>query len=48
VMVYKNSSYKNEWNGIDYNGRQLPDDTYFFVLKTGNGRTRTGYVVIRR
>lgn len=48
VMVYKNSSYKNEWNGMDYNGRQLPDDTYFFVLKTGNGRSRTGYVVIRR
>lgn len=48
VMVYKNSDYQNEWNGLDYNGKQLADDTYFFVLKTGNGRTRTGYVVIRR
>lgn len=48
VMVYKNTDYQNEWNGLDYNGKQLPDDTYFFVLRTGKGRTRTGYVVIRR
>jgi gliding motility-associated-like protein len=48
MMVYRNDNYKNTWNGVDYKGRNLPDDTYFYVLRTGNGRSRAGYVVIRR
>ncbi len=48
VEVYKNNMYDNSWNGVDYNGRQLPDDTYFYVLKTDNGKSETGYIVVRR
>jgi gliding motility-associated-like protein len=48
VEVYKNNKYDNSWNGVDYNGRQLPDDTYFYVLKTANGKSATGYIVVRR
>lgn len=48
VKVYKNKNYDNEWNGIDYNGNPLPDDTYFFVLKSENGKSLSGYIVIRR
>jgi gliding motility-associated-like protein len=48
AQVYKNLSYDNSWNGVDYNDNPLPDDTYFYVIKTGNGKSISGYIVIRR
>jgi gliding motility-associated-like protein len=48
AMVFKNSDYDNKWNGVDYNENPLPDDTYFYVLKSSNGMSKKGYVVIRR
>jgi gliding motility-associated-like protein len=48
AQVYKNGNYDNLWNGVDYNGNPLPDDTYFFVMKTENGRSVSGFIVIRR
>ena len=48
VQVYNNRNYDNLWNGVDYKGNPLPDDTYFCVIKTGNGKTVNGYIVIRR
>jgi gliding motility-associated-like protein len=48
VQVYKNINYDNSWNGVDYNGKPLSDDTYFYIVKTDNGPTEKGYVVIRR
>jgi gliding motility-associated-like protein len=47
-QVYKNVNYGNEWNGVDFNNQDLPDDTYFFTLKTENGKNISGYVVVRR
>jgi gliding motility-associated-like protein len=46
--VYRNKAYDNLWNGIDYNKKLLPDDTYFYVLKSENGKSISGYIVIRR
>ncbi|MGA2406680.1 MAG: gliding motility-associated C-terminal domain-containing protein, partial [Bacteroidales bacterium] len=46
--VYKNMNYDNLWNGVDYNKHPLPDDTYFFVLKSANSKSIGGYIVIRR
>lgn len=48
VQVYKNGNYDNSWNGVDYNGKILPEDTYFYIAKTGNGINETGYIVIRK
>lgn len=48
VLVFRDKDYQNNWNGVDYNERPLADDTYFFVLKTGDGRQRTGFIVIRK
>ena len=48
AQVYKNMNYDNSWNGVDYNKNPLPDDTYFYVLKIGNGKSYSGYIVIRR
>jgi gliding motility-associated-like protein len=48
AQVYKNTNYDNSWNGLDYNGNELPDDTYFYVVKSQNGKSLSGYIVIRR
>lgn len=48
VEVFKNSNYDNRWNGIDYNQRPLPDDTYFYILKSEKGKAITGYIVVKR
>jgi hypothetical protein len=46
--VYYDRDYHNNWNGVDYNDRPLPDDTYYYVLNTGKGKPRSGFIVIRR
>ena len=48
ALVYKNGNYDNSWNGVDYNGKILPDDTYYYILKTESGTTEKGYIVVRR
>ncbi len=47
LIVYRNTDYDNSWNGVDNNNDFLPDDTYFYVLKTGIGKSVSGYIVIR-
>ena len=47
TRVFENKNYDNQWNGADYNGNPLPDDTYFFVIRTDRN-SRTGYIVIRK
>jgi gliding motility-associated-like protein len=46
--VFKNAAYDNKWNGVDYNENPLPNDTYFYLLKFKEGRSQSGYIVIRR
>jgi gliding motility-associated-like protein len=48
LKVYETKNYQNDWEGLDYNGNPLPDDTYFYVLKTTNGKSLSGFVVVRR
>ncbi len=48
VQVFKALNYKNDWNGLDSSGDPLPDDTYFYILKAANGKSLSGYIVIRR
>lgn len=48
VLVFENKQYDNMWDGVDYNGNPLPDDTYFFILEPGNRIAANGYIVIRR
>jgi gliding motility-associated-like protein len=46
--VYVSSLYKNDWDGTSsFNGLELPDDTYFYILNT-DGELRQGYVYINR
>jgi gliding motility-associated-like protein len=48
MQVYKNTDYDNSWNGVDDHGKPLLDDTYFYVLRSENGKSLSGYIVIRR
>lgn len=48
TLVYKNSDYDNKWNGVDYNKKPLPDDTYFYIINTAIGKSYRGYIVIKR
>lgn len=48
-VVFKESPYKNDWDGKSSNGKDLPDDTYFFIFDYGNGdKPVSGYVLIKR
>lgn len=48
VRVYFTATYGNEWDGKDYNGNELPSDTYYFILKPEKSKTLKGYIVIKR
>ena len=48
AQVYKNTNYDNSWNGVDYNDNPLPEDTYFYILKTNSIQSIKGFFVIRR
>ncbi len=48
VQVYKNENYDNSWNGVDYKGNPLPDDTYFYTLRIPNVKSISRYIVIKR
>lgn len=47
-QVFTSPQYQNNWDGRDTKGNDLPDDVYYYVLKTYKGEVITGYVVIRR
>jgi gliding motility-associated-like protein len=48
LKVYENAEYDNTFEGLDYNSNPLPDDTYFYVIRSANGRSLSGYLVVRR
>ncbi len=48
LKVYENSDYDNSWEGQDYNSNPLADDTYFYVVRSENGTSLSGYIVVRR
>lgn len=47
LEVYKRDNYTNQWHGQTDKGDDLPNGTYFYVVKTA-GNTRTGWVYINR
>jgi len=48
VQVYSNGDYDNLWNGVDDNEKPLPDDTYFYILRSVKGKPIRGYIVIKK
>ena len=47
MKVFGQKDYQNDWNGR-WNGNNLPDGTYFYMLDDGEGNTYTGYLQINR
>ena len=48
--IKKLSHYDNNnvfWDGTNNNGEQLPDGTYFYILKIGDATPLTGWIFIR-
>lgn len=48
AMVYSDDDYSNNWDGKDYDGNPVREDTYYYVLKFGNRDPIKGYIVIKR
>jgi gliding motility-associated-like protein len=46
--VYTNGNYLNDWDGRNNKGMELPNDTYFYILKFENGKIKKGSVLIKR
>ncbi|MEZ5030635.1 MAG: gliding motility-associated C-terminal domain-containing protein [Saprospiraceae bacterium] len=46
-QIFSQKGYKNNWNGT-WDGADLPDGTYFYILKDGEGKTYSGFVQINR
>ena len=40
--------YKDQWDGINSNGEELPDGTYFYVAEIEGGSVKSGWVFIAR
>ncbi|WP_232540813.1 SdrD B-like domain-containing protein [Spirosoma endbachense] len=54
-MVYKNEDYHNDWNGkpntgvtVGSDADGLPDGTYYYVIRTSDGRRFVRYMMINR
>ena len=48
TKLYETAGYQNDWGGT-YNGKNLPVDTYFYVIQFGDGtRPQKGPLTILR
>ncbi len=45
---FSNNNYLNNWDGRNIKGEELPEDTYFYILRFENGRIKKGSVLIKR
>jgi gliding motility-associated-like protein len=45
-LEFEVENYQNDWNGKDNNGKELPADTYFYILNINDKITYNGYVVL--
>lgn len=46
--VFRSEAYQNDWNGRSTEGKELTEDTYFFLLEIPNAEPYKGYLVIKR
>jgi gliding motility-associated-like protein len=46
--VFRASPYENNWDGRTSSGNQLPDDTYYVILKITEEDIRKSYLMIVR
>lgn len=47
-MVFEQDDYTNQWHGQDFNGRELPDATYYYYIRLNTGEEKTGWVYVTK
>lgn len=45
---YSTDNYLNDWSGRNNKGAELPDDTYFYIIKFEKGQVKKGSILIKR
>jgi gliding motility-associated-like protein len=48
IEEYSDQNYSNSWDGRNKNGKQMPDGTYFYVVRYADGTVKKGTVLIKR
>ena len=46
--VYSSKNYQNDWDGTNHQGKELVDDTYFYILTLSNNEVYQGYIILKR
>lgn len=46
--VFEQDDYTNQWHGQDFNGRELPDATYYYYIRLNTGEEKTGWVYVTK
>lgn len=46
--VYSQKNYENNWDGRSNDNKELPEDTYFYIIKTADGQVIKGSILIKR
>lgn len=47
-LVYESSDYKNDWNGKSKQGKNLEEDTYYYVLHLNDGTEFKDFLILKR
>ena len=47
-LVYESNEYSNDWDGTNMSGDNIPDATYYYILRITGGKTKAGFVYINR
>ena len=45
--VYESSEYNNDWDGI-FNGKELPEGAYYYIITCGTSEVHTGNITLIR
>ena len=46
--VYSKTNYVDEWHGQTDGDNELPTGTYYYMIESGNGDSKTGWIYINR
>lgn len=47
-LMYSNANYRNDWDGTNAEGQSLPAGTYFYVLKSSDGKSYSKFLTLAR
>ncbi|MFC2124789.1 FG-GAP-like repeat-containing protein [Bacteroidota bacterium] len=45
--VYEQTNYSNDWDAV-YDGNDLPEGTYYYIIRCDDGKTKSGFVMVVR